>query len=184
MPGSSPAEPYYRGIYYGEVGSSNAQGANWTTTNNIDVYFDPAAVLVGDSVTNNSIPSSIFGDCVTQVEAMPDTRVPTAIVANLTIEEVDFPSFITLYPADVVIASKPYISNITVYPPDNIAQMNELVIPLGAAAGADVSGDFVGRQAFRIYNEYGKGYVNVIIDVVGYYYNRTVVEALDGVPNT
>jgi hypothetical protein len=173
VPGSpSPGEPYYRGIYFGEIGSTTSQGANYTGTNNVIVYFDRD--LNNKTVVNNSVTTNVLGDCVDDI-VIGDT--PTAIVANLTVTSIDNASYVQLYPYTTP-SSKGYFSSITVYPGGNAAQMNNVVVPLAGASSE--TGDYANQQAFRVYNEFGKGSVNVIIDVVGYYYSQTVVQSVTG----
>ncbi len=178
VPGKSPSdigvggtpEPYQRGIRRGPIGTGT------TAANNVVVFFDKAVEAATD-ITNtepSSNPDYVYttsplGDCEGVIVTGHD---PTAVVINLTVTNISQDSFVTLYPY-MDPTAKPYVSTITVYR-GTTAAMNGATITLGD--NPDGSGVYDNTQTFRIYHEANKGSIDVIVDVVGYFYPRTVID--------
>ena len=116
----------------------------------------PKSTPLGENSSFTQQVTGANGDC-----SIPNDA--TAISLNVTATNITAPSFLTVYPSDVVL---PTASNLN-YGPGQAATPNKVDVKLSAAGSID------------LYNRFGS--VDVLADVLGYYTNSGLQELAAGI---
>jgi hypothetical protein len=180
------------GVRRGAIGPTLPFSSNNQLTNNdITVVFDPDADNVLTAASHTVTQKRLMGKCDPTSGSgtvITSGHDPVAVVLNVTAVSPSADSFITVYPwvsmlgddetADT--AARPFVSHLNPArsePPTP----NAVTVKLDNTANpTSIGGASFTTQykAFRLYNN--QGTVNVIVDVVGYYYSQQVVQNVTG----
>jgi hypothetical protein len=182
VPGSDPTVAYQRGVANVEVGPVGSGATRTQEFNDITVPVDYDARNVTKTFGTRTV--NVMGDCggnSTQITS----NAPVAVEVNVTVLNVETASYVTLYPwirtyyteTDNALL-RPYVSHLNPYanqPP----VPNAVTVALANINHAStLNPDLNGFQGFKIYNDMGR--VNILVDVVGYYYNQQFVQNVTG----
>jgi hypothetical protein len=182
VPGSDPAVAYQRGVANLEIGPVGSGATRTQEFNDITIPVDYDARNITKTFSSRTV--NVMGDCGGTGTQITHSS-PVAVVVNVTVLNVETASYVTLYPWVQTYTTesdntglRPYVSHLNPYssqPP----VPNSVTVSLSNinAIGAQVP-DLDGYQGFKIYNDMGR--VNILVDVVGYYYSQQVVADITG----
>ncbi len=178
------------GVRRGAIGPTLPLATNNQLTNNdITVVFDDGADNQLTAESQTVTPKRLMGKCdpsATAGTVITAGHEPVAVVLNVTAIGANAASFVTLYPWTSMLgndevadtAARPFVSHLNPTS-GQVPTPNAVTVRLSDTANPTTIGGATFAtpyKAFRIYNNQGS--VNILVDVVGYYYSQTVVSSV------